>query len=324
MKIRYNKTGNRRRAHLVSYNGTSDLDRNYNIVTKDDVNDLPKKCYHEHSTGSFVKGNYYRTNFAIGFEVEKLTVRNEEELPLFRGYERDSSVARSPRSERDCEAITNILPLVPNSNLKNRIMDMMVEAKDVLDAPVDGHCGGHVNLSAVGFTGRQLKAALKPYSGLIYALYKGRLRKTFANGDFFLTNTGGHRGVIAVKSYVAEYRLPSAVPTTESLMKRYSLFYELMDTAVNKPTTRFNTFLEKVRPIIMRMYDGDIAKVEEVFAFARDFQRMLNTGRISRMILPFLTDAYQRGSHDGAGGRFTTRDSDGDIVYAPIRIDREV
>jgi hypothetical protein len=314
MKIKYNKTGNRGRAHLRGYHGTDGTDRQFNIVPAQELRDVNKKYYVP------TDSKYLKTKFAIGFEVEKLTVRNEEEYALFRGYETDSSVRNSPRSERDCEAITNILPLVPNSNLKNKIMDLMAEARPILDAPVDTYCGGHINLSADGMTGRELKARLKPFSGLIYAMYKGRLKKRFGNGDMFLNNSGYYRGVINAKSRVAEYRFPSAVPSTESLMKRYSLFFELMDTAVHKPRTRFNTFLEKCRPIVMRMYDQDAAKVEEVFQLARDFQRMLNKGRVTRRILPYLpSDLNSNVRHYG---RYQVN-VDGEMVDTALRIDRQ-
>ena len=119
---------------------------------------------------------------------------------------------------------------------------------------------------------------------------------------------------------VKEFRLPSAVPSAAALMKRYSLFFELLDTAIHKPTTRFNTFLERCRPIVMRMYDHDIAKVEEVFEFARDFQNMINKGRVSRRILPYIPDRYQTGSYDNHSGRFITRNRDGEQCYQNIRI----
>jgi len=316
MRIKYNKTGQRARAHLVRYNGTEGLDRQFNIVPAQELRDVNKKYY-----VSSPDGKYLKTKFAIGFEVEKLTVRNEEEYSIFRGYERDSSVARSPRSERDCEAITNILPLVPNSNLKNKIMDLMAEARPILDAPIDTYCGGHINLSAQGMSGRELKAALKPFSGLIYAMYKGRLKKRYGNGDMFLNNSGYWRGVINAKSKVAEYRFPSAVPSAESLMKRYSLFFELMDTAVHRPRTRFNTFLERVRPILMRMYDQDAAKVEEVFQLARDFQRMLDKGRVTRRILPYLPDDIN--SDISHYGRYRAISRDGEVTPVPLRVDRQ-
>jgi hypothetical protein len=315
MKIKYNKTGLRARAHLREYGATDGSDREFNIVPAQELRDVNKKYYVPSPDGKYLK-----TKFAIGFEVEKLTVYNEEEYSLFRGYERDRSVRNSPRSERDCEAITNILPLVPNSNLKNKIMDLMAEARPILDAPVDSHCGGHINLSAHGMSGRELKARLKPFSGLIYAMYKGRLKKKYGNGDLFLNNSGYYRGVINAKSRVAEYRFPSAVPSTESLMKRYTLFFELMDTAVHRPRTRFNTFLEKCRPIVMRMYNQDAAKVEEVFELARDFQRMLNKGRVSRRILPYLpSDLSTNVRHYG---RYQVN-RDGEMVDSALRIDRQ-
>lgn len=318
MRIKYNKTGHRGRSHLVEYHDTSGMDRLFNFVPAQELRDVNKKYYVP------TDSKYLKTKFAIGFEIEKLTVRGEEEYALFRGYERDRSVRNSPRSERDCEAITNILPLVPNSNLKNKVMDLMAEARPILDAPVDNFCGGHVNLSADGMSGRELKAALKPFSGLIYALYKGRFRnsRNYGNGDMFLNNSGYYRGVINAKAGVAEYRFPSAVPSAASLMKRYSLFFELMDTAVHRPRTRFNTFLEKCRPIVMRMYDHDAAKVEEVFQLARDFQRMLDKGRVSRRILPYLPDDLHRSDRADHYGRYYSLNSSGEMVATPLRVDR--
>jgi len=80
MRIKYNKTGSRARSHLVRYNGTEGLDREFNIVPAQELRDVNKKYYVPSPDGKYLK-----TKFAIGFEVEKLTVRGEEEYPLFRG-----------------------------------------------------------------------------------------------------------------------------------------------------------------------------------------------------------------------------------------------
>ena len=152
-------------------------------------------------------------------------------------------------------------------------------------------------------------------------MYKGRRKKRYGNGDMFLNNSGYWRGVINAKSKVAEYRFPSAVPSTESLMKRYSLFFDIIDTAVHSPRTSFNTFVERVRPILRRMYDQAAAKVEEVFHLARDFQRMLDKGMVTRRILPYLPDDIN--SDISHYGRYRAISRDGDVTPVHLRVDRQ-
>ena len=290
--INYNKTNESTRSRRVGWH-SSPYARDFTQVTRRDVAGLSRKYYHE-----LYDGKYYKTTMGIGFEVEKLQSPNEyQEFPLFKGYETDSSLENSPNADRPVEAITNILPLVPNSNLKNKVMDMMVEASEVLDLPIDRVCGGHITLSAKGYTGVELKAALRPFSGLIYAVYKGRLRNSYANADIFLNRTNrSTRGVLYAKSECAEFRLPSAVPSTNAMQRRYSLFFELMDFAVNKPTARLSSFLEKCRPILMRMYSHNHDKVEEVMQLARGFQVFINRGLVSRAIRACLPDIESRGA----------------------------
>jgi hypothetical protein len=311
--INYNKTNERDRSRRANWH-SSPYARDFTQVTRRDVAGLSRKYYHE-----LYDGKYYKTTMGIGFEIEKLESPNEyQEFPLFKGYETDSSLENSPNANRPVEAITNILPLVPNSNLKNKVMDMMVEASEVLDLPIDRVCGGHITLSAKGYSGVELKAALRPFSGLIYAIYKGRLRNGYSNADIFLNRTNrSDRGVLFPKPECAEFRLPSAVPSTNAMQRRYSLFFELMDFAVNKPTARLSSFLEKCRPILMRMYSSD-SKVNEVIHLAKEFQVFINRGRVTETIRPYLPDLNSQGgwADDSHLGSPTNAQGEG----IPVRI----
>ncbi|MFN9916577.1 MAG: hypothetical protein ACK53L_28560, partial [Pirellulaceae bacterium] len=60
-------------------------------------------------------------------------------------------------------------------------------------------------------------------------------------------------------------------------MRRYELFYELLDFAVNVKGTH-SAFLRRVTPIVTSMYNGDTDKVKEVLSLAVDFQAYINTG----------------------------------------------
>ena len=80
------------------------------------------------------------------------------------------------------EAITNVLPLIGKSVWRNKIFNMFSEAKNVIDdqfSPSDLECGGHINLAVKGVSGEELADAIRPFSGIIYALYRFRLRRTW-------------------------------------------------------------------------------------------------------------------------------------------------
>ena len=79
-------------------------------ATAEDVNGLSA------SDKLNVDGN--KAKFAIGFEVEKTTLRRGAvmEYPLFKGFERDNSCGY--------EAVTHVLPLVGRSMWRTKVFNM--------------------------------------------------------------------------------------------------------------------------------------------------------------------------------------------------------
>lgn len=74
MRIKYNKTGHRGRSHLVEYHDTNGMDRMFNLVPAQELRDVNKKYYVP------TDSKYLKTKFAIGFEIEKLTVRGRKNM----------------------------------------------------------------------------------------------------------------------------------------------------------------------------------------------------------------------------------------------------
>ena len=48
------------------------------------------------------------------------------------------------------------------------------------------------------------------------------------------------------------------------------------------------TFVKRIRPVVVSMYNGDTDKAEQVLTLSKDFQKFINTGAISDEIRPFL------------------------------------
>ena len=68
------------------------------------------------------------SRFTIGFEIEKNSFHRNavREYPLFSGFERDVSCG--------LEAITNVLPLLPEGKWRNKVFDLFVQAEKILDS----------------------------------------------------------------------------------------------------------------------------------------------------------------------------------------------
>ena len=236
------------------------------------------------------------SKFGIGFEIEKTrfsrgAVRN---TPLLAGYERDGSCGY--------EAVTNILPLLPSGQWRNKVFSMMHDANRVIDdsySPSDLKCGGHITISCEGMSGTELMERVKKFSGIIYSIYRMRLKNGYCRFNITMnTDSDSWKGirvpnpmkyqVALAKNGALEFRLPSRVQSVKQMMRRYELMYILLDYAVNKPNASINSFLKTVEPTIKLMYSGDTDKVEMIMNLAKSFQKFLNTEKVTDDIKPFL------------------------------------
>jgi hypothetical protein len=251
------------------------------------------------------------SRFSIGFEIEKNDLHRNSirEYELFCGFERDGSCG--------FEAVTHILPLLPPSQWRTKVFDMFHKAEHIIDdnwSPSSGKsdgqytCGGHINLSCKGMEGSVLKDTIRPYSGILLALYRYRLNNSFCghnrrmqDGNNWDTkynscrygypaqDNGWHNKyqMCLVKHNIVEWRLPSKVESVHQMMRRYELMYELMDFSINVKGTRA-AFLKRIKPIVLSMMDGCEIKTEKILVYARHFQTLINTGRVHADIKKFL------------------------------------
>lgn len=225
--------------------------------------------------------------FGIGFEVEKTrfsrgAVRN---IPLFAGYERDSSCGY--------EAVTNILPLLPAGLWRNKVYSMMHDARKVIEdsySPSDQRCGGHVTLSCEGMSGEELYQATRKNMAIVFALFRKRLGNRYCNANSVLEPnfTGTRYVAIQQKANVIEVRLVSRFQSVKQMMRRYELFYTIMDFSINNPNGSHASLLNKVRPIVKAMYSGDEAKTDEIIDIAKHFNKYITTGRVNRGVINFV------------------------------------
>jgi len=302
--IKYELTGYRDRGYVHSYHGKPSplflnktpysvdiaglkkVDRDANIITG----------YGEHTT-----------KFTIGFEVEKNTLHRGavREYELFCGFERDGSCGY--------EAVTHILPLLPAGSWRTKVYDMIHKANKIIDdrySPSDRRCGGHITIGVEGMTGNEIRQAVRGNAGIILALFRKRLNTKYCGSNRRLQGnyddginswTGGVRTYDyrhneahckyqtgLAKRDVFEFRLPSRFESVKQMMRRYELFYEVVNFSINNPNGTHDSLLKRIKPIILSMYDGNTEKADNVIALSKHFRKFILEGKIHRDIAEFL------------------------------------
>lgn len=286
--ITYTTTGEYGRDEVRSYHGApKPLKRNKTAFPVDVVGlkpvDRQRAILQEHGE--------YISRFTIGFEIEKNTLHRSsvKEYPLFAGFERDGSCGY--------EAITHILPLLPEGKWRNKVFDLFVQAEKIIDSrysPANRRCGGHVTITVKGMTSDDLRKAIRPFCGIIHALFEKRLQNGYCNGNLRMEsrNDGwaNTRYQFALEKHFSdgsqglEFRVVNRFESVKQCIRRYELFYALVDTAVNAPNTSHESFLKRIRPIILSMYAGDEAEADLRIEKARHYRRFVLQGRLSNLI----------------------------------------
>ena len=303
-QITYTTTDNEDRGRVLPYNWAKRNGLPYRMMDKTpfeyDMTHLPHN--ERHLTTQITEEGDIEARFTIGFEVEKNSFHRDavKEYSLFSHFETDGSCG--------VEGVSNVLPLIGKSVWRNKILNMFSEAKYVLEdefSPSDIHCGGHINLAVKGMSGDELADAMRPFSGIVYALYRFRLKRTWCESNIFMDvnseNWEGGRGsskyqVCRIENNRIEFRLPSKVSSVSDLNLRYRLMYEIVNYAVNNPNGTHRGLLGKLKPILMMMYNNDADKVAKVMELSKEFRKMLMTRKINHAVQPFI-DKFGRLSH---------------------------
>jgi hypothetical protein len=249
-------------------------------------------------------GLEYESKFTVGMEVEKTQLSRGavKEYEIFCGFERDASCGY--------EAVTHILPLLPAGKWRTKVFDMMHKAEKIIDdrfSPSDKRCGGHITIGVEGMTGDEVRIAMRSNAGIILALFRKRLNGKYCGSnrrfqdrgeerinswsrcdDYSSYEVHGKYQTALVKHNCYEFRLPSRFESVKQMMRRYELFYEIVNFSINSPNGSHDTLLRILKPIILSMYNGEEAKCEEVIALSKHFRKFILTGEIHESIASFL------------------------------------
>jgi hypothetical protein len=235
--------------------------------------------YHDGSYQSidFTKKPKYR----IGYEIEKEDeiVRNSICIDEF-----EEVTNCKWRKERDgslCD-VTGYELISPTFELDIKKIFEHIEGNEQLVAHINAEtsygCGGHIHLSETGLNGNELFDKIKGYTPLFYALYYGRVNKTYAKGksNRDLENENEKYQAIKIHHDRVEFRIISAVPNIKTLKWRTELMMMILKNPTDDVIKAYFNVDTKFTKLLKETYsDEKLLELKQRFInFTREFENI--------------------------------------------------
>ena len=144
-------------------------------------------------------------------------------------------------------------------------------------------------------SGGELREAIRKNCGIIYALFKKRLSNSYCRYNNRMqkseeSNNWHHKYQLAlVKGGCLEFRVPSRFQSVKQMMRRYELFYEVVNYSIATPNGSHDGLLKKIKPIILSMYNGNEDEANEVLRLSKLFRAFILKGEIHQDISMYLS-----------------------------------
>lgn len=281
--------------HYCEYNDEYYWDSD-NVRSNHDSRD--RSLLHEYHHGPDPLDLSEGAQFRVGFEIEKneiLGISGDDEVgeeignfDLIAKFETDSSCG--------VEAITHILPLSGvRSHRRRKVFNMIDQAADVINDECSNNCGGHITISVrmknkrnISMDSLDLLEKIRGNLSVLYALYRFRLNNSYCQHNKKLKKVQYRsRGVITIKnSECIEIRLPNRVQNTRQLKLRYDLMYILVRRSLEG--LAYSKLLKEVKPILMKMYNKDRAKVKYIMDISKMFRKYIISDKVDPEIQNFI------------------------------------
>jgi hypothetical protein len=249
------------------------------------------ECYYSHNKQRYIRdyhdGSYQtfifndKSKYRIGYEIEKEdeTVRDSIRIDDFEevtgGYwrkEKDGSLD----SESGYELISPTFEFDVDKIFEH------IESNEQLVAHINAEhsysCGGHIHLSEKDLSGNEIFEKVKGYTPLFYALYYGRVNKSYCKGksNKDLENENEKYQAIKIHHDRVEFRIISAVPNVETLKWRTKLLMMILQNPTDDIIKAYYNVDTKFTKLLKQVYsDEKLVEVKERFIkFTREFEQL--------------------------------------------------
>jgi len=276
------------RSELLPYRGNyydSDALSYYELIIAQDTDEIMPECeayYHandseyytyppddnEEFTRGYHDGSYKlklwdnKSKYRIGYEIEK---EDEDVLRSINIQDFEDSTNHIWRKERDGSLNDdNGYELIsPTFELNIDKIFELIEGNDILvrhiNANTSSRCGGHIHLSQNGLSGNELFDKIKGYTPLFYALYYGRVNKTYCKGknNKDLKEDNEKYQAIKIHSDRVEFRIISAVHNVNTLKWRTKLLMMILQNPTSDIIRAYYNVDTKFTKLLKQTYSDD-------------------------------------------------------------------
>ena len=235
--------------------------------------------YHNGSYQSITFNN--KSKYKIGYEIEKEDedVRNSICISDFERY--TNGYWRKERDGSLCDSSGYEL-ISPTFEFDVDKIFEHIEGNEQLVAHINAShsysCGGHIHLSEKDLNGDELFDKIKGYTPLFYALYYGRVNKSYCKGkkNEDLRNENEKYQAIKIHHDRVEFRIISAVPNVETLKWRTKLLMMILQNPTDDIIKAYYNVDTKFTKLLKQVYsDEKLAEVKQRFIkFTREFEQL--------------------------------------------------
>lgn len=223
-----------------------------------------------------IEGTTSEHPFLIGFEVEKEDgdirrelAENKDILPAGWVAERDGSLSEATGFEL-------VSPAYNMHTGDARVRADIQTAKRFLDAGHSKACGGHISISDTRHTPMDFAERIRPLFPLLMALYPKRLIGSYSRPMKDKDKGCDRYQAFAFYHNRIELRIPSAVPSADTLLWRYELVRHVVMASQDAPITW--SWMRKqmktggaIKDMLSRAYNGNTQKVNAVHRMFNSF-----------------------------------------------------
>lgn len=259
------------------------------LCWRDDVFYHDGEGYYSYPEESYVRGyhngSYQSLNFdnkskyKIGYEIEKEdeNVRNSIDIEDFEN-ETDELWRKEKDGSLDDESGYELISPTFEFDI-DKIFEHIESNHQLvahIEADTSTNCGGHIHLSENGLSGNELFEKVKGYTPLFYALYYGRVNKTYCKGknNSDLENENEKYQAIKIHHDRVEFRIISAVPNIKTLKWRTKLLRMILENPTNDIIKAYYNVDTKFTKLLKQTYSDDrLLELKERFIkFTREFE----------------------------------------------------
>lgn len=273
---------------------------NYVIMENGDIEDLDSVYYWESDgeyhyepepTEQYVRDYHHDTSvkkvtfsenpkFFIGFEIEKEDKEVKESIDIDDFEDENPNWRKEKDGSLDDESGYELISPCYELNV-DEIKKDIESSKTIVEhinAKKSNSCGGHINISESGLTGKELFEKIEGYTPLFHALYYKRTETRYSKGksNKDLKESGEKFQSVKIHSNRVEYRIVSAVPNLNTLLWRARLLKYILENPTDSPIRAFHYIQNGLKPLLAEMYPNEKINVlfERVIEFTEKYENI--------------------------------------------------